>query len=158
MTFAQTFRANVRARVVAWARGVQINQFVLAHWPPAKEWKRRTLEAWLRWHFHHGFLSLALNDNNSIAGLVIARPVMVPPSRHDWYTFDDEGPCLFVDLVISAQPHALKGLGFAILQRFGMREKVAWRPDIKSDAVRIYPARAIRRNLLRYVLGQTRYE
>lgn len=162
---SKSFARGMRARMAKglahaaltwkiWRQNREITRFVLKHWPPAKKWNRRILHGWLKWHRGHAFLSLALNDDLSIAGLVIARPTMRPPSRDEWYEFDDEGSCLYIDLAISAQPDALKAAGFAILQRFGMRQTVAWRRNARGDALYVYPARSIRRNLFRYLLAE----
>jgi hypothetical protein len=99
---------------------------VLKHYEPARLWKPDVLWNWIAWHAVQGFALVLRDDDASILGLTLARPVMKPEDGLDSYAVDNEGPCIFLSLVISLHPMAPKGLTYAVVKRFGVRQTVAW--------------------------------
>lgn len=107
----------------------EITDFILAHYPPYRGWDREILLQWVDWHNGHGFIQCVLNDDETLAGIAVCRPVMKPEQGGEPYLFDQEGDCIFVDLAIATKKWAIQGLVFAAIKRFGMRNWIAWAPD-----------------------------
>jgi hypothetical protein len=125
-----------------------IATFIHDHWPVCRKWEDGKLLAWVGWHNSNGFICCTLRDDDTIAGLVIARPMMEPADFENWYEFDQEGSCIYIDLCIALSRLALKGLGIAVLKRFGMRETIAWRVP-PYNVLHWHSSAKFRRNLLR---------
>lgn len=114
-----------------------IAAFIRKHYRQAGDWPG--LENWVAWNIEQGFCLLAGDDNDAIVGLLLVRPVFEPcPSSLE---FDPEGDTYFIDLCVALPPkrQTLQGLGFALLKRFGMRDKFAFQrqgvgPVIVTDA------------------------
>lgn len=109
---------------------------------------REYLKRWLSWAMSEGFLLFVMEDEFSrkIAGIVMVRPILNIQDAYDSYTFDQEGTILFVDLAVTNHPDALTAFGFAVLNRFGERQTLAFKMD---GVVYAYPAKTFRRHLLR---------
>lgn len=126
----------------------ELAQFIWRHYSPAQKWDHDILLSWVDWHASQGFISLALDDDHSICGLAIARPVMKPQDGEDFYATDPEGSCIFVDLVIALRPLALNALVLAALKRFGMRDFIAWK-RAPYYIIEFHDAHKFRRVILR---------
>lgn len=119
------------------------------HYPSvAKDLGREYLKRWLSWAMSEGFLLFIMDDdlNRNVAGIVMVRPLLNIQDCYDSYTFDQEGPILWIDLMVSVHPDSLMAAGFAVLSRFGMRQTLAFKNNGKVFA---YPATTFRRHLLR---------
>jgi hypothetical protein len=103
-----------------------IADFILEYLPQYRKWDQALLMGWLEWHKHNGFIQRAIDFDGSLAGVAISRPIMNPKDADDFYAFDPEGSVIFVDLAIAIKPGALQALILAALQRFGMRDWIAW--------------------------------
>jgi hypothetical protein len=115
---------------------------------------KEKVERWVTWAVSHGFVLSVVNDDETLAGIAIIRPVMSPEDSKVECGFDPEGSCLSIDAVIATGKGALAALGFATLKRFGMRETVCWqRPPYY--VLETHKAATLRRNLFR--TGVTHY-
>jgi hypothetical protein len=120
----------------------QISEFICRHYERARTWHPRNLEGWIEWNIEQRFcITARCEKTNEILGLIIVRPVMHPELAIGNKDFDVEGDTYFVDMAIALPPKlpVLQVLGFAVLQRFGMRDKIAFQrngvgPVIVSDA------------------------
>jgi hypothetical protein len=104
-----------------------LNELILKHHEPYRQWDRDIFDAWLGWHIHNGFVIRALDDDSTTVGVGIIRPVMKAEDASDHYEYDPEGSVLFIDLLICLHPAAMMAIGLGVLQRFGQRETVAWK-------------------------------
>jgi hypothetical protein len=105
----------------------ELAPFVLSHCELYREWGSDIFLGWLDWHNKQGFIQTVLNDDGTLAGLTITRPVMKVEDAAEHYAFDPEGSVMFVELVISTKRYALESCILAALQRFGMRDWIAWK-------------------------------
>lgn len=124
--------------------------FILAHYRPSKDWPLNDLFNWVNWAIENGFMFMVGNSEDDIRGLAIVRPVMHPHEVADTLEHDPEGDCYFVDLAIALSPRrdVLQTLCFIGLNRFGMRDRIAFQ-DQRSRAVIVVDAHEHRRRLLR---------
>lgn len=129
---------------------IPLATFIKAHWPPARLWHREALDRWVRWALSENFLVYVL-DETRIAGVGIARPVMHPEDGRIHHEFDQEGPCLFVDLAIATNPLTLAILVAQMRQRFGMRQAVAYLRGPRERLV-VLPMDAWHRRMVRPLL------
>jgi len=129
--------------------------FILKHHEWCRNLNPEIFQGWLGWHVHNGFVIRALDDNENTVGVGIVRPVMSADDANDFYEFDPEGSVLFIDLLICEHPSAMQAIGLGVLQRFGMREWVAWkRPPFY--VVKIHSAARLRRHLFRKAMSYGR--
>jgi len=118
----------------------ELAEFILEHYRQAAGWGK--LEEWVNWNIEQGFCLLVGDiETERLTGLALVRPVMNPQDAKCSLDFDPEGDTYFVDLCIALPPvrQTLQGLGFALLKRFGMRDKIAFQrhglgPVIVTDA------------------------
>lgn len=127
--------ALINASWLAWRR-----------FPPAKDWGRALLKEWIQWHMSNGFLHFVMEDDDHVAGLLIARTLMKVEDWNDCYATDPEGSVIFIDLAISLVPQAAVVFGFQLLKRYGERETVAWHHDGKVSQ---FSGKKMRRLILR---------
>lgn len=125
-----------------------LSDLILKHHEPYRMWNRENFDGWLAWNIHNGFVIRAVNDNDETVGVGIVRPVMKEEDATDRYEFDPEGSVLFIDLLLCLHPSAMQAIGFGVLQRFGMRETVAWRRD-PYYVTKSHSAARLRRHLFR---------
>lgn len=104
---------------------LQLEKFVVKNHKELAKWTRQVLRQWLAFHVKEGFI-LAVSDGLRIAGLTVVRPVMKPQDGEDGWTFDYEGPCLYVAAMIAKSNEAFRALAVCIHHRFGVRPLVAW--------------------------------
>lgn len=124
----------------------ELVQFFLKHYEPARDWDAVKLFEFIYWARGNGYALEVIDEDGSLAGLAIIYPVMHAQDARE--ESDPEGSCLFVHSVISLKPGVLKAFGFAVLRRFGMRNTIAWSHP-PYDVIHEYPAKMVRRNLLR---------
>lgn len=103
----------------------KLERFVLDNYDCSKRWKDGTLKDWLLWAFEHGYLFLAINQNQDPVGMVIARPLdpkdAVPGSFIE-HTPDSGN--IYIDLTIGKS--AMKPLMAQIVNRFGVRNTISF--------------------------------
>lgn len=122
-------------------------QLILENLPQYRKWTTEALMNWINWHSSQGFIFCALDDSGDIAGLAFVRPIMYVEQGDEYYEFDPEGPIYFVDIAISKVKGALQAISFAVLKRFGQRDKIAWkRPPF--FVTEIHDAKRLRHHLL----------
>ena len=114
---------------------VPLAEFIAAHYPPAREWGMEALLPWVRWNLGESFLAYVFDDGN-IVGVGIARPVMRGEDGRTDCLYDQEGPCLFIDLAIATGPLVAAMLVAQMRERFGMRERVAF---LRRDRLIVHP-------------------
>lgn len=127
----------------------QLMQFILEHYPKARDWNPGQLFNWLSWNIEMGFC-LIVGEEDKMTGLAIVRPVMHPEQVLNNLDFDPEGDCYYVDLTIALPPkrESMQALGFAVIKRFGQRDKIAFQIQGEGPII-ITDAREHRRRLLR---------
>jgi len=113
-----------------------------------KELGRDLLRNWLRWHACEGSLAIIRDDDGTLCGVGMARPVMDSEDAEDCYAFDPEGKVLFVDLAVATNRQAFTMLFLVMLHRFGQRPMIAFRRYPDTD-IRTYSLERFRRNFLR---------
>lgn len=123
-------------------------QFMLEHYQDCRDWNPVTFRSWVNWFQGQGYIGEILNYDHSLAGLVVARPVMEADDAYDHYAFDPEGSCIFVDVLIALTPQAKKAAAYLIIKRFGVRSKVAWKREVNGE-IKEYSAESARRNIFR---------
>lgn len=127
----------------------QIAAFVVKNYPRAKEWEFEALRRWIAWNIKEGFC-LLVGEDYKLMGMALMRPTMTPEKCPNNQDFDQEGDTLFVDLVVTLKPkrELLQCLGFALLERFGQRSKLAFQRH-GIGPVHVVDAKEHRRKLLR---------
>lgn len=127
----------------------QIAKFISVHYAVAGGWEMDSLTNWVNWAIENGFL-LMVGDGAKIFGLVIIRPVMHPHKMPNSLEYDREGDCYFVDVAIALSPKrsVLQTLAFAVLKRFGQRDKIAFQKN-GIGPVFVVDAHMHRKRLLR---------
>lgn len=128
----------------------QIMQFILQHYDRARDWDSTQLFNWICWNISQGFC-LLVGEGNHIFGLMLVRPTMHPCSDCvGTLEFDPEGDTYFIDLAIATKPRraVLQALTFAVLHRFGQRDKAAWQHHGIGPVI-VVDAHEHRRRLLR---------
>lgn len=127
----------------------QLAWFVWRHYPPAKDWGRDLLRSWLGWAGAQGFLGYFVDENDCVIAVGVARPVMEKYDGYDYWTFDHEGPIVFVDLAIAANERLFRGLMALTKRRFGERQFIGFRRRHGDERrIHIYPYRKIADRIL----------
>lgn len=121
-------------------------QFVLLHYEKARDWNPVKTFEWLWFHQGQGHILMVEDNKKEVVGFAVIHPVMKADDGAD--AFDPEGPCLYIDLAVSLTKGALQALGFAALNRFGVRPTVAW---MRDGIIHEFPITTVRRNLFRNV-------
>lgn len=122
---------------------------ILTH-PAMAFWGRETLRDWLGYHMQEGFVLLTSGDGSNIAGMIVVRPMMNPSDALDGYSFDYEGPCLYIAAVIADCQKTLRALAVAVHQRFGVRAKVAWH-NHRTAKLAVHSSQTVARRILKGV-------
>lgn len=106
---------------------------------------RQLVFDWLVWYIKHGFSICVTEDNSSVDGLLLLRPVMEVEDGLDDKKFDHEGTVIFVDFCYAAHKRAMRGLVTAAIQRFGRRQTLAWQ---RRGELHYWPAHCFVRHVL----------
>jgi hypothetical protein len=126
----------------------EVQDYAWVHYPVFHNWRPEVFDRWMAWYYNNGFVMVILDEMENIAGLACIKPVMEPDDAKDVNHYDPEGKCLFIALVICTAKNALISLGFACLDRFGMRELVCW-ARAPYYVMEVHKAKDLRRNLFR---------
>lgn len=126
----------------------ELIRFISDHLEFYRNYNPESFKSWVIWNQAMGYVMEILNDDDSLAGLVIARPVMEAEDAYDHYAFDPEGSCIFVELLIGTKPLCKHAAVFLVIERFGVRDKVAWRRNPHGE-IREYSSKSVRRNIFR---------
>jgi hypothetical protein len=118
-----------------------VNDAVCRSWPNDK------FERWVKFHYNEGWICVAVDFDQSIAGIALIRPCMVEDA-HDPLSHDYEGNCLAISKVVCTAKNAIVLLGFIVLKRFGQRAYVAWEHRTTTKLI-IHKSSVLRRNLFR---------
>lgn len=126
----------------------EVQDYAWIHYLVFQNWRPEVFERWIAWYYNNGFAMVILDEMENIVGLACIKPVMEPEDANDVNHYDPEGKCLFIALVICTAKRALLALGFACLDRFGMREQVCW-ARAPYYVMEVHKAKDLRRNLFR---------
>lgn len=115
-------------------------------YPPASSWKDDDILAYLEWGAYNKFLFIARNDDESVMGVALARPVATFPS--DLFEFDPNGKIVHINFLIASSDKALALLGFTILETFKDCDTVTFDRLKKGiSKKKSYPAKQVRKTL-----------
>jgi hypothetical protein len=92
---------------------------------------------WLVWFVTKRFAICVTEDHETIAGLMLLRPMMNATDGLWPYRFDHEGTVLYCDFIYANDDAAKRGLIIEAVKRFGRRETAAWQ---RRGRLRVYPA------------------
>jgi hypothetical protein len=125
---------------------LELHRFILDNYEEARHWDKLRFAEWLAWAKDSGYVLTVLDEQENIVGLAVAYPIMHKADCGE--RSDQEGPIIFVQVAVCSRKGALQSLGFAILKRFGEREKVAIQ-RMPFYITKVYPFKKFRRNLFR---------
>jgi len=91
--------------------------FLKARYEPAHQWTDQQISDYLEWAAQNGFLFVARNDDESVAGVALARPVSSYPETLD--EFDITGRNAHINFMVASARWAFQLLGFTIIYHFG---------------------------------------
>jgi hypothetical protein len=104
-------------------------------YPWAKD--RQLVLNWVIWFIKNRFAVCVSDDQETISGLALFRPVMRPKDGETHYRFDPEGSVIYCDFLYAAHDRAMRGLIVEGTHRFGARTTAAW---TRRGELRSYPA------------------
>jgi hypothetical protein len=79
------------------------------------------------WYISNGFLAYVTDNDGKILALGAARPVKEPEDGLIPYRYDDDGNCIFIDMLITRGiPIAMPSLMVILRRRFGRRDWMAY--------------------------------
>jgi len=102
----------------------QIGNFILKHYPPAREWDRKTLIQWLDWHWQRKMIAV-IRLRKQIVGLAVARIISDLSQVEDHYAFEPEGNILLVELSIRKHPKTYHLAIEKFISNYGPKKKIA---------------------------------
>jgi hypothetical protein len=126
----------------------EVVAFIREAHPYLSLWDVNTLRDWIGYHMQEGFVIIVNSDGANIAGILVARPLMNPMDAFDGYTFDHEGPILYIGAVVAESMRTLRALAVAATKRFGARPYVAWQR--RSDSkLQVHASQTVARRIFR---------
>jgi hypothetical protein len=126
----------------------QIQDFIYVNDPTVQSWEQKAFDRWVAFYHSEGFICVVKNAFEDIVGVALVRPIMEPMDALDYLKFDQEGKGLHIQEIVCTAKGALIMLGFAVLQRFGMRQFVSWE-NRGLGKLMVRQATAVRRNIFR---------
>lgn len=94
----------------------ELVSYVKARYEPANTWTDQEISDYLEWGAQNRFLFIARNDDESVAGVALARPVSsFPETLHE---FDPRGGGLHINFLVADNKRAFMLLGFTILEHY----------------------------------------
>ncbi len=126
----------------------EVTDFAIWSHPELAKWTREMLRDWLGYHMQEGFVLLVSGDGSNIAGMIVVRPMMNPSDALDGYSFDYEGPCLYIAAVIADCGRTMRALAVSVHQRFGVRAKIAWHNHRTGNLI-VHSSFAVARRVLK---------
>lgn len=120
--------------------------YLKQRYEPANQWQDDDILKYLAWGAVNKFLFIARNDDDSVVGVALARPVASFPS--DLFEFDVNGKNVHINFLIADSASALLLLGFTILDTFSDCDTVTFN-RLKKGATKqkSYPAKRVRHTL-----------
>ena len=98
--------------------------FLKDKYEPANTWTDENILKYLEWAAGNDFLFIARNDDNSIAGAALARPVANTPE--DLFDHDRNGKNVHINFLVADNNKAFMLLGFVILDAFNTCNTVSF--------------------------------
>jgi hypothetical protein len=124
----------------------KLEKFVADNYECAQSWKAGSIRDWLLWAFSHRFLFFVVGRNGYPAGMAIARPLAkYTESRTE---FHPEGDNIYIDLTIGNK-QSMKPLMAQIVNRFGVRNKIAFSRYGRPEGLKSYDFRKFSLKILR---------
>jgi len=117
------------------------------HYPYPWAKDRQLVLNWVIWFIKNRFAVCVSDDQETISGLGLFRPVMRPEDGEEThYRFDPEGSVIYCDFLYAAHNRAMRGIVIEAIHRFGQRATVAW---MRCGELRSYPARQFVHHVLK---------
>ena len=130
-----------------------IANFILKHYPPARDWGAAVLVRWVCWHLCNNTLCTVKDDSENIKAVGVARMLMDPfHGAHNGVLtldHDPEGKCAFIDLAVSVDPIATRILVLMLREQFGERDYIAYLKAGTGGVIRVRPWAKLRNSMLR---------
>lgn len=101
------------------------------HYPYPWAKDRNLVLAWVIWFIKNRYSICVSDDNETISGLALLRPVMRPEDGETHYVHDPEGSVIYCDFIYVAHNRAMRGLVVEGVHRFGVRTTLAAMRDGK---------------------------
>ena len=120
--------------------------FLKDRYEPANNWDDQRISDYLEWGAYHNFLFVARNDDESVAGVALAKPVSGFPKTLD--EFDPGGAGAHINFLVADNKRAFMLLGFTILEHYKNCETVTFQRYKKGKTQqKSYPYDHVRRTL-----------
>ena len=134
---------------------IEAAKYMWDKYPPAQAWTWPIALSWVHWHVSMGYMAVARDNpvDQNIIGVAVIRPVNKPGDGAIAYEHDENGECLFIDLLACDNTLALALLTVAFAQRFGPRKSVAYFRGAES-ALRVKDYGKIKRRVGRRLKEQ----
>lgn len=126
---------------------IPLARFIEKHYEPATKWGRKLLLDYIGWAANNNFLFVARNNDESISGAALARPVAKLPKIES--EFDPNGRIVHVDCMIATDNRAFQVLGYAILNSNPNCDSVAFQRLKRGTRIRTYSSAHVRNTLLK---------
>jgi len=121
-------------------------EFLKKEYEPANTWSDESILEYLKWAASNDFLFIARNDDGSIIGAALARPVSGFPET--LFEFDRNSKTVHVNFLVASDKRAFLLLGFAVLQGF---ERATFNRLKKGRTKpKSYPANLVRKTLFNF--------
>lgn len=131
--------------------------FLKDRYEPASSWEDQAISDYLEWGAQNDFLFVARNDDDSVAGVALARPISCfPETLHE---FDPDGDRAHINFLVADSNKAFALLGFTILNHYSGCTRITFQRYKNGKAYKkSYPYDQVRRTLfnLRNHHGQKR--
>jgi hypothetical protein len=124
----------------------QVIPFLKEKYAPANTWDDKDILKYLEWAAGNDFLFVARNDDDSIAGAAVARPVETFPDT--LFEFNRKGKNVHINFLVADNNKAFMLLGFVILEAFITCRTVTFnRLKDGLSKPKSYPATKVRKTL-----------
>ncbi len=117
----------------------KLERFVTDNYECSQKWDEGVVKDWLIWANDHRYLFLVIGADGYPLGMTIARPLDKPTESRTEHHPDAEN--VYIDLTIAKCKAAMKPLMAQIVNRFGVRSKIAFKRYGRSDEPKLYDFR-----------------